>query len=126
MNPGSPIEDPEYEFFKTLTGVPVDEVLGSFVCEKCNRHFTESYLLTRHNNRKIQCNREIKCIDCNKTFRDITDLKRHRDSRKTPCIPDTPITKTTYSCVCSKSYINKKCYDKHILECPECLVPVGQ
>jgi uncharacterized C2H2 Zn-finger protein len=54
-------------------------------CIKCNKNFTNVYLLDKHLNRKIPCNVEIKCLVCEKIFKYDRELTNHLNKKK-PCV----------------------------------------
>ena len=56
----------------------------TFQCEKCDKKFERQLYLTRHNERKIPCNRDLTCERCFKEFTQLGHLKNHM-SRKFLC-----------------------------------------
>jgi hypothetical protein len=69
----------------------------SVICIKCNRVFTSDIYLTRHNKRKIPCDRKVVCDRCGKEFTQLSHLNSHIN-RKNPCtIKEKIIVKTSYN-----------------------------
>jgi hypothetical protein len=56
----------------------------TFQCDKCDKIFNREEHLTRHNTRKIPCNRDLTCERCFKEFTQLGHLKNHM-SRKFLC-----------------------------------------
>jgi hypothetical protein len=56
----------------------------TFQCEKCDKKFERQVDLTRHNERKIPCIRDLTCERCFKEFTQLGHLKNHM-SRKFLC-----------------------------------------
>ncbi len=55
-----------------------------YICEKCNKDFNRKYNYIQHLNRKIPCNRIIKCDNCLVIFKTKQILNNHL-KRKIPC-----------------------------------------
>jgi uncharacterized C2H2 Zn-finger protein len=53
----------------------------TFQCEKCDKLFDREEHLTRHNDRKIPCNRVLSCDRCFKDFTHKSDLTKHMSRR---------------------------------------------
>ena len=56
-----------------------------FICVKCSNEFKNKYILANHLNKKIPCDRIIKCLNCLKCFNTTQHLTRHMN-RKNKCI----------------------------------------
>lgn len=53
-------------------------------CHKCPEYFSTEYLLVKHLNKAISCDKPLKCERCKELFTDITTYKRHIN-RKIQC-----------------------------------------
>ena len=53
--------------------------------EKCNKSFNRKYNLNTHLNKKIPCDKILKCFNCNNTFKTNQLLTNHLN-RKNKCI----------------------------------------
>lgn len=89
-------------------------------CPKCVKTFSSQYSLTSHMNRKIPCDRTIKCGVCQKQFTRLHDLKKHQN-RKTSCEPiqGNPIEQVPpLTChFCYKLFKNKYSLKRHFNTC---------
>ena len=98
----------------------MDLQIPGLVCIKCGKGFKTEFLLTRHSNRKIPCNRVIQCVKCNKVFKQLSDLSRHQN-RKTPCVPELggPNVKgVNFTCeFCGNAFSYKHTLKKHFDVC---------
>ena len=89
-------------------------------CAKCKKIFGSFQTLTRHQRRKIPCDRILKCDICNKEFKQLSHLKRHQ-RRKTTCKPikgDPTIKVGDNTCIyCRKVFKSKYNVRKHYNVC---------
>lgn len=53
-------------------------------CEDCKVNFTNVYLLSKHQNRKVPCGVIFECIRCKKVLATQNSLEKHY-SKKNPC-----------------------------------------
>jgi len=79
-----------------------------YSCNKCNKIFANKYNYNKHivNN---SCNNVYLCV-CNKAFRDIVDLNRHKN-RKTPCV--ILLIDKKIVCDCGKNFVNVGNLNRH-------------
>jgi hypothetical protein len=54
-------------------------------CVDCKVNFTNAYLLSKHQNRKVPCNVIFECIRCKKLLSTQNSLEKHYN-KKNPCI----------------------------------------
>ena len=56
-----------------------------FNCDKCDKKFTREIDLSRHNNRKIPCDRVLVCDKCGKEFNQLSHLTKHINKKISCC-----------------------------------------
>ena len=88
-----------------------------FICNKCDRGFTQERYLQQHLKRKIPCTKQYLCDKCKKEFPNNSSLQKHLD-RVTSCvleeIPIIDSSKNEYKCqYCGKVLANAYNLKRH-------------
>lgn len=91
------------------------------ICPKCNKGFMNERNLRYHINKKIPCDRILKCLKCMKIFRDKGRLNNHF-RRKTSCEPilgntQEPLTSEKTCHFCYREFKNKYTLNRHFRTC---------
>ncbi|KAM0731366.1 Zinc finger protein 808 [Formica fusca] len=91
-----------------------------YVCNKCNKFFTNSWHWENHNENNCSKMANKYCKYCNTTFATHLKLTRHLRKHKWEMINDPTVT--IYKCVaCPKIFVDKELYEKHRnVHDPEC------
>jgi Zinc finger, C2H2 type len=93
----------------------------SYICEKCNKSFSEDKYLKQHKGKRNPCDKVHSCDKCSKIFKTSQSLRNHKN-RKNPCVPnEVPVidlTQDDNKCrFCGNNYSNKYNLRRHVDSC---------